>query len=295
MNNTWSRCVQTTRELYRSREMRFTDRNKSLWMNAIGAQDGQNILEVGCAGGVFCHKLKQYLPNIKITGLDFDTGHVAFAKNRTDELGLDCRFVIGDAIAMPFEENTFDLCYSHTVAEHIPHGPFFGEQYRVLKRGGRITVLSVLSQLGVKDENWYPASDEEKKLFEKAWCHAGDFDKEHNIGAYEMDEHKYPGELERAGFRNVNVDFFTIMDYVPDNDSVSDETAIEQINNHRLGVLSSVQKALNISPDALKTDEKSKLMELINTRFDKRIEQYKSGEKLWDFSTSTLFVVTGIK
>ncbi|MDY0129547.1 MAG: class I SAM-dependent methyltransferase [Methanosarcina vacuolata] len=50
-------------------------------MNAIGAQDGQNILEVGCAGGVFCHKLKQYLPNIKITGLDFDTVHVAFAKN----------------------------------------------------------------------------------------------------------------------------------------------------------------------------------------------------------------------
>jgi hypothetical protein len=79
--------VQTALELYRSREMRFTDRNKYFWMNAIGVQDGQNILEVGCAGGVLCHKLKQYLPNIKIT-----------------------------------------------VAEHIPHGPFFGEQYHVLKR-----------------------------------------------------------------------------------------------------------------------------------------------------------------
>jgi len=69
---------------------------------------------------------------------------------------------------MPFADNTFDLCYSHTVAEHIPHKPFFGEQYRVLKSGGKIVVLSVRSRLGVKNNHWYNTSDEEKALLEKA-------------------------------------------------------------------------------------------------------------------------------
>jgi len=295
MNNVWSQYVQTTEELYHSRDMRFNDSNKALWLNAIDVKSGQNILEVGCAGGTFCHKIKKYVPDIKITGLDIDTGHIEYAKAKTVELGLDCAFVNGDATAMPFADNTFDLCYSHTVAEHIPHKPFYGEQYRVLKPGGKIVVLSVRSRLGVKNNHWCNTSDEEKALLEKAWSKAGNFDKEHNIGAYEMDEHEYPKELEKAGFHYVNVDFSTVVDYAPDNASVSDDIAIEQINSHRIGAMASVQKAFNIAPDALTEHEKSTLLNLINKRFDKRIKQYNDGEKLWDFSTSTILVVSGKK
>lgn len=243
----------------------------------------------------FCHKIKKYVPDIKITGLDIDTGHIEYAKAKTVELGLDCAFVNGNATAMLFADNTFDLCYSHTVAEHIPHKPFFGEQYRVLKPGGKIVVLSVRSRLGVKNNHWCNTSDEEKALLEKAWSKAGNFDKEHNIGAYEMDEHEYPKELEKAGFHDVNVDFFTVVDYAPDNASVSDNIAIEHINSHRIGVLASAQKAFNIAPDALTEHEKPTLLYLINKRFDKRIKQYNDGEKLWDFSTSTILVVSGKK
>ena len=295
MNNVWSQYVQTTEELYHSRDMRFNDSNKALWLNAIDVKSGQNILEVGCAGGTFCHKIKKYVPDIKITGLDIDTGHIEYAKAKTVELGLDCAFVNGDATAMRFADNTFDLCYSHTVAEHIPHKPFYGEQYRVLKPGGKIVVLSVRSRLGVKNNHWCNTSDEEKALLEKAWSKAGNFDKEHNIGAYEMDEHEYPKELEKAGFHYVNVDFSTVVDYAPDNASVSDDIAIEQINSHRIGAMASVQKAFNIAPDALTEHEKSTLLNLINKRFDKRIKQYNDGEKLWDFSTSTILVVSGKK
>jgi 2-polyprenyl-3-methyl-5-hydroxy-6-metoxy-1,4-benzoquinol methylase len=89
MNNIWSQYVQTTEELYRSREMRFNDSNAALWQKAIGVKSDQNILEVGCAGGVFCHKIKKYVPDVKITGLDLDTGHIEYAKAKTAELGLD--------------------------------------------------------------------------------------------------------------------------------------------------------------------------------------------------------------
>lgn len=295
MDTTWSKYVQTTEELYYSRDMRFNDFNKEFWLKAIGAKSGDNILEVGCAGGAFCHKLKKYLSDVKITGLDLDAGHIEFARKKSQELGLQVDFVIGDATAMPFADNSFDLCFSHTVAEHIPHAPFFGEQYRVLKKGGRIVVLSVRSRLGVKDTNWNLMSEEERTLMEKAWSRAGNFDAEHNIGAYEMDEHEYPAELEKAGFRNVNVDMFSFVDYAPDNASVSDEMAIKQINCHRLHSLASLQKALNISPDALTKVERETFIKLINDRYDKRIEIYKSGVKLWDFSTLAVLVATGVK
>ena len=113
-------------------------------------------------------------------------------KEKTAKTGLDCAFVNGDATAMPFEDNAFDLCYSYTVAEHIPTELFLKEQRRVLKPGGRISVMSVRTRLGVKDENWLTLDAEERSLFEKAWKKAGDFDRENSVSAYEATEHAYP-------------------------------------------------------------------------------------------------------
>ena len=58
MNDHWSQYVQTSEELYRSRALRFHDGNKELWLSALGAKDHTDILEVGCGGGIFCHRLK---------------------------------------------------------------------------------------------------------------------------------------------------------------------------------------------------------------------------------------------
>lgn len=88
---------------------------------------------------------------------------------------------------------------------------------------------------------------------------------------------------------------FTIVDYAPDNYLVSDEMAVEQINIQRMHSICSVQKSLNINSDALSKCEYDTLIELINKRFDKRINQYKRGENLWDFSSSTVLAVSGVK
>lgn len=294
MRDFWSQYVQTTGELYRSRSLRFHDGNKELWLRAIGAKCGDHVLEVGCAGGAFCHRLLQYRPGIQMTGLDRDAGHIAFAREKTRALGLHCDFVNADATAMPFADRTFDVCFSHTVAEHVPHEPFFGEQFRVLKPGGRISVLSVRSRLGVK-ENGAPISAAEQALIEKAWNGSDRFPGSETIGTFEMDEHQYPRELEKAGFVHVNVSLFTVMDYAPDNASVSDTLAIEQIECRRLSNIDAVRKALHINPCALSQAEQFELLTLINARFDKRIAQYHAGERLWDFSSITVLVAEGIK
>ena len=292
MNVNWSKYIQTTEELYRSRDMRFNEQNKDIWLNAIGAKSGDNILEIGCAGGVFCHKLKQYVPNVSITGVDLDSAHIEYAKAKSKEIGV--QFINADATSLPFGDNLFDLCYSYTVSEHIPHEPFFKEQYRVLKNGGRIVVLSVRKNLGVKNIAT-DINETEQRLIEKAWSKAGENPFASNVGIYEMDEHDYPKQFEKYGFKDVNVNMFTIVDYAPDNYLVSDEMAVEQINIQRMHSICSVQKVLNINSDALSKCEYDTLIELINKRFDKRIDQYKRGEKLWDFSSSTVLAVSGVK
>lgn len=295
MDNKWSQFVQTSEELYRSRALRFHEGNKDLWLRAIQVEDGMNVLEIGCGGGVFCHRIKEYLPNAIVTGLDFDSGHIEYAKSRTNELGLDCRFINGDARNLPFDDNTFDLCFSYTVAEHISTEKFLSEQYRVLKPNGKIVILSVRTRMGLSENNDSSVSEEEKKILTKAWSKAGDYDRNNGIGAYELKERDFPIILDKAGFKNIVIDFFTVSSYCPDNASTPYKVAIEQIEVNRMLTLASIEKAIRIAPDGLTENERLSLVEMVNSRYNKRIEQYKMGEKLWDFTVSTTLAASGRK
>jgi len=257
--------------------------------------DGMSVLELGCGGGIFCHRIKEYLPNTTVTGLDRDTGHIEYAMAKSKELGIDCKFVVGDVLTLPFKDCSFDACTSHTVVEHVPTSRFISEQYRILKPGGVVSVQSVRTGLNIAPENWKPDDSEENELLNKAWEKAGNFDKENNIGAYPISESELPAALEKAGFRNVSVNFIAPVRYAPDNADINDELAIEMININRLHTLSSMQKALNIAPDGLTAAEAMRLEGLINRRYDARVDMYLRGEKLWDVATGVVMVATGYK
>jgi len=295
MDNHWSDFIQTTEELYTSRAVRFHEGNKELWLGKIGVESGMKVLEIGCGGGLFCHRLKQFVPDIEITGVDFDENHIAFATKKAEELGLDCSFVAGDISQLPFEEGTFDLVYSHTVAEHISPDVFYEEQKRVLKKGGRLTALMVRTNLNIKDQTMNEFGEEEKKLQMKLWSQAVDVTEQFQVGKYEREEHQYPKEMEQFGFREIEVSVFSLLDYAPDNASVSAEEALRQIHSHRIASLASVQKGFRLAPDALTEEEKNRLIFLIQERYDNRISEYKKGIKKWDFSTSTVLAVSGVK
>jgi hypothetical protein len=181
------------------------------------------------------------------------------------------------------------------VIEHVETSRFLNEQYRVLKYGGIISVLSVRTRLNVSPENWKPNDKEETDLLNKAWEKAGNFDKEHGIGSFEMKESDFPIALEKAGFKKVSVNFISIVSYAPDNSDVNEELALQQINVNRIHTLSSMKKALNIAPDGLSEAETARLTDLINQRYDERINKYLSGEKLWDIASSSVMAVTGYK
>lgn len=294
MNHYWSQYVQKTEELYLSRALRFHKGNMDRWIDAMRLHDGMKLLEVGCAGGLLCHRLKERLPNTDITGLDFDTGHIDYARKKSMELNLKCDFVTGDATKLPFEENLFDVCYSHTVMNFCDPGKFVEEQYRVLKPGGRMIVMDVYGR-GAKPEEWIPTKDcEEKALFDKVWEAASDSPNS-RIKRYENRTEKYFAYLAAQGFQNISIDAVAAVNYAPDCDNVSDEMARAQINDDRMSELCSVQKAYAMAPDALGENEYQTLRDMINRRYDRKIQQYENGERNWEFRIVTTVLISGTK
>ena len=93
----------------------------------------------------------------------------------------------------------------------------------------------------------------------------------------------------------MDVGFITVTDYAPDNAFVPDETALEQIECHRRHSLAAAEKPLRLAPEALTASERQEFFDMINRRYDERIRLYQSGEKLWDFSNTTVLFATGKK
>lgn len=257
-------------------------------------RDGMKFLEVGCAGGLLCHRLKERFPNAEITGLDLDTGHIDFARRKSEELHLSCDFVAGDATMLPFSDNVFDVCCSHTVMNFCNPEKFVREQYRVLKPGGKMVVMDVYNR-GAAPEEWVPTgSSEEKRLFDKVWAAASENPKSH-IKRYEDRTEKFPAYLAAQGFRNISVDAMATVAYAPDFDNVDEETARAQINDDRISELCSAEKAYRMAPDALSESEYRSLLDMINDRYDRQLERYERGEKNWAFRIKTTVLFSGTK
>ena len=294
MNSYWSSYVQKTEELYLSRALKFHKGNIDKWVDAMQLRDGMKILEVGCAGGLLCHQIKEHLQNTSITGIDFDIGHIEYAKQKTAELNLQCEFLAGDATKLPFEENTFDTCYSHTVINFCDPDLFVEEQYRVLKPGGRMIIMCV-EGAGQKPEEWIPTDDcEEKELFDKIWSAASKNDNS-KIKRYENRTEKYFEYLSKKGFRDISIDAVAVVKYAPDCDNVNQEMALAQINEDRITEICSVEKAHFMAPDALTESEYQMLLDLINKRYDTKIARYEEGEKDWEYRIATTVLISGIK
>lgn len=294
MNHYWSTYMQKTEELYASRALKFTAENMDRWLSAMRLRDGMKLLEVGCAGGLLCHRIKAALPGSDVTGLDFDLGHIEYARRKSAELGLACDFVAGDACALPFAENSFDACFSHTVMVFCEPTAFVREQYRVLKPGGRMMILCVVNAPS-GPEAWVPTEgDADKPLFDRVWA-AALLNPNSEPERYEGRPERYFAHLHEAGFRDLSADAVAAVTYAPGCANVSRETALAQINEDRLSALCSAEKAYILAPDALSDAEYALLRAQINARFDERIAEYARGGKDWAFRVATVLIISGTK
>lgn len=119
----------------------------------LGPVTGLCILEVACGRGGFVRELA--LAGARVTGCDFSASALRVGQGKLQPLeahaGL-AAFVQGDAQALAFADDTFDVVVSCETIEHLPD-PWAAlrEMYRVTRPGGRLflTTPNYLNFMGV--------------------------------------------------------------------------------------------------------------------------------------------------
>jgi len=114
-------------------------------VEAAGAAPGMHILDVACGSGEPAISLASQLKSTgEVIGIDLSEAPLKIAAERAAERGLgNARFQTGDAHAIPFPDNSFDLItcrFGVMFFTGLPRA--LGEMRRVLKPGGRVTLLA---------------------------------------------------------------------------------------------------------------------------------------------------------
>ena len=93
-------------------------------------------LEVGIGTGL---NLSHYPDGVELVGLDPDPNMLVGARRRAAELGHPATLIEGDAMGLPFPDESFDTVVSTFVLCGVPDDrAAIAEMYRVLKPGGRL-------------------------------------------------------------------------------------------------------------------------------------------------------------
>lgn len=290
MNTIWSTYVQNIGTLYLSRSLRFADQFKEKYTKAFAIDAKSSILEIGCGPGALAESLQRWYPHSRIHGVDRDSNFIAFAREKAPDID----FSEGDATALAFADESFDVTISNTVAEHIEPSGFYGEQYRVLKENGVCLVLSARSGISIPAACIREETEFEQDIWRRADMYFKQARTKYRVCEYPQDEAELPLCMEKYGFRNITTEYITV-NLTPDHPCCSAEMAHAMINANRQNDLDCAESMSHIASQAVTPSEIEELKRLINAKYDKRILLYDQGIKQWDTNVSVIMVVRGVK
>lgn len=290
MNNIWSKYIQGINVLYFSRKLRFNDMFKKQYQELFKLDRDKplRILEIGCGPGALAGTLHRWYPNADITAIDRDSDFISFANK--NEKGV--HFLEGDATSLPFDDNTFDVTISNTVAEHIEPSAFYKEQLRVLKPNGVCLVMSTRKGISV-NPSCVTFNEFEKNFWEKAASYDTAI-KDYNICKYPMTEAEIPGAMAKCGFCSISTGYVTV-NLTPDDPDIHKELAHEMINSARETALDSIIRIANTIPERFTEEELETMLNLTNEKYDLRLRLYDDGNKQWDTNVSIIMIIRGVK
>jgi len=185
---------------------RWSRRLAPKFIEFAGITNADCVLDVGCGTGSLTSTLALN-PEIRaLHGIDFSAAYIEHAKRNSD--GSRIQYKVGDACALPFEDQEFDHSLSMLVLQFIPQPEkAVSEMRRVTRPGGTVAAATWDSRGGFM---WF-------RMF---WDTAAMLDPEANIRRAKACARPMarPGDLERAwkaaGLTDVVQDMITIrMDF----------------------------------------------------------------------------------
>lgn len=112
----------------------------SLWSSL--PLSAENVLDLGCGTGAWTQRLACQFPQAHITGLDIAPGMLAHAQAR---YGNHITWQQGDAAALPFDRDAFDLVFSNLAIQWCRNiDAVMHELQRVLMPGGQAHITTLL-------------------------------------------------------------------------------------------------------------------------------------------------------
>jgi len=102
-------------------------------------EPGMTLLDLGCGPGTITLGLARAVSPGLVIGLDHDPQHVAEARAAAEAAGVDnVRFLVGDALSLPFEPASLDGAFENNVFVHLADraAAAAAELHRVVRPGG---------------------------------------------------------------------------------------------------------------------------------------------------------------
>lgn len=161
------------------------------FVNFLGVREADAVLEIGSGLGILARDVAARAR--EVWGVEYSEEQLSKAE-RDGRMNL--RFVRGDAHALPFEDESFDLVYCRYVLEHVADPPrVLREMRRVLRAGGRARV----------QENNILANilDPPCPRFEKVWRSFAELQR--HLGGDALIGGRLFSLFKRAGFRQVEL------------------------------------------------------------------------------------------
>jgi len=107
------------------------------FLDFLGLAPTDEVLEVGSGLGLLAAEAAGRVVRGRVTGVEYSPAQIAAAAAPP----ANARFVQGDAHALPFAADSFDVVYCRYVLEHVADpARVLGEMRRVVKPGGRVLV-----------------------------------------------------------------------------------------------------------------------------------------------------------
>ncbi len=122
---------------------------KDAMMDWLAPRDGQKLLDVAGGTGDIAFRFLKRAPGATATVLDMTESMLLEGERRSEaaQLAEKLDWVVGDAMALPFPDNTFDVYTISFGIRNVTRIPdALSEAFRVLRPGGRMMVLE-FSQL----------------------------------------------------------------------------------------------------------------------------------------------------